>query len=866
MTAEALKGCISGIRHQTSLMKQCLNDGNLLQALKHCLNFLNELRTNQLTPKEYYEVYMLVFDALEILSEHLLVSHKNKSKRSDASPSFLADLYELVQYSGNIVPRLYMMIAIGTTFMSTSDAPTRELMKDMIEMCRGVQHPIRGLFLRYYLSQRIKNLLPMASKDDFNETVGFLVLNFIEMNKLWVRLQHQGHSSERELRHRERKELRILVGLNLVRLSQVLDEYAEAHKGTVTAVELYQNKIFPVITDQIIQCRDLLAQNYLVDVLIQIFPDEMHFATLDSLLKDVFVNLHPLLRRSELVATLIDRLINGSAEELNGSDLFKLFWSFYLELVEMDPELPSEEHSQLLKAFIKLSLTFEPQNYGNLNHIFEYASQKVIKKEATEDESLWVDLMTAPVRFFPLVVELLQLPFFHELFESLTSPQLKRQLGVEILDKFLASEKVLLQTPGDIDVIYKYLQVLVTESGAQPSTSKDLGVTLSIKVGEDVVVSQAFLDIQEKLCKILHYVDGSDHMKAVANLLYLRKKYLNKNLENIVYTYPTLVQRLLMKLRLGLAQKYDDKVNQELVLTSNFKNVAMVIDELYQHHAENYGEVALKLNVNAACVADQMKQEHLAYEFFTQALTVFEESLSTGRGTGSNPHESMGGSVSFQLVVMIANKMASLRHFSRQNYESLITKTTMYGSRLLKKQDQCRLVYLCGHLWWWCELLTLISETTKEMKADEDDEKEKKNNEKEEKNQAEREAPLGEKEPEAEDPNRGLYRDPKRVLECLQKALRIADSCMDPYLSVRLFVEVLNRCLEFHVYGNELVDLRYINGLIELIRSNLDNLADDDVDGKERQLYFGIKAYYDRTLHYIEEQQYLESQFIGVVI
>ena len=110
------------------------------------------------------------------------------------------------------------------------------------------------------------------------------------------------------------------------------------------------------------------------------------------------------------------------------------------------------------------------------------------------------------------------------------------------------------------------------------------------------------------------------------------------------------------------------------------------------------------------------------------------------------------------------------------------------------------------------------------------------------------------------------YRDPKRVLECLQKALRIADSCMDPYLSVRLFVEVLNRCLEFHIYGNELVDLRYINGLIELIRTNLDNLADDGVDGNERQLYYSIRAYYDRTLHYIEEQQYLEAQFVGVVI
>ena len=48
-----------------------------------------------------------------------------------------------------------------------------------------------------------------------------MLLNFAEMNKLWVRMQHQGHSREKEKRERERQELRILVGTNLVRLSQL---------------------------------------------------------------------------------------------------------------------------------------------------------------------------------------------------------------------------------------------------------------------------------------------------------------------------------------------------------------------------------------------------------------------------------------------------------------------------------------------------------------------------------------------------------------------------------------------------------------------------------------------------------------------
>ena len=36
-------------------------------------------------------------------------------------------------------------------------------------------------------------------------------------------------------------------------------------------------------------------------------------------------------------------------------------------------------------------------------------------------------------------------------------------------------------------------------------------------------------------------------------------------------------------------------------------------------------------------------------------------------------------------------------------------------------------------------------------------------------------------------------RDGKRVLECLQKALKIADTCMDAAMNVNLFVEILDQ-------------------------------------------------------------------------
>jgi vacuolar protein sorting-associated protein 35 len=54
------------------------------------------------------------------------------------------------------------MITVGSVYMSISEAPIKEIMKDVMEMSRGVQHPTRGLFLRHYLSGATRDYLPIG--------------------------------------------------------------------------------------------------------------------------------------------------------------------------------------------------------------------------------------------------------------------------------------------------------------------------------------------------------------------------------------------------------------------------------------------------------------------------------------------------------------------------------------------------------------------------------------------------------------------------------------------------------------------------------------------------------------------------------
>lgn len=128
----------------------------------------------------------------------------------------------------------YLLITVGLVYIKTKPSLSRDVLKDMVEMCRGVQHPLRGLFLRNYLLQCTRNILPDVADSEgsleseesstggtVQDSIDFVLMNFAEMNKLWVRMQHQGHSRDRERREKERQDLRILVGTNLVRLSQL---------------------------------------------------------------------------------------------------------------------------------------------------------------------------------------------------------------------------------------------------------------------------------------------------------------------------------------------------------------------------------------------------------------------------------------------------------------------------------------------------------------------------------------------------------------------------------------------------------------------------------------------------------------------
>ena len=136
-------------------------------------------------------------------------------------------------------------MTVGAVYIKSKEAPAKDVLKDMVEMCKGVQHPTRGLFLRNYLSEMSKDKLPDQGTEyygyalfvlrgcffinqthyreggDIDDCIEFILQNFIEMNKLWVRMQHQSIMTDPVKIEKERLDIRLLVGTNLSRLSQL---------------------------------------------------------------------------------------------------------------------------------------------------------------------------------------------------------------------------------------------------------------------------------------------------------------------------------------------------------------------------------------------------------------------------------------------------------------------------------------------------------------------------------------------------------------------------------------------------------------------------------------------------------------------
>ncbi|XP_066152348.1 vacuolar protein sorting-associated protein 35 isoform X1 [Euwallacea fornicatus] len=749
-----LHDALSVVKAQAFHMKRALDKNKLMDALKNASAMLAELRTSLLSPKSYYELYMAITDELRHL-ELYLVDEFLKGRK-------VPDLYELVQYAGNIVPRLYLLITVGLVYIKTNTTLRRDLLKDLVEMCRGVQHPLRGLFLRNYLLQCTRNVLPDAPDTEgdapegtVKDSIDFVLMNFAEMNKLWVRMQHQGHSRERQHREREREELRILVGTNLVRLSQL---------ETVT-LEKYQKLVLPGILEQVVSCRDAIAQEYLMECIIQVFPDEFHIQTLTPFLKSC-AELEQGVNVKNIVISLMERLATFNQRSDNVSSegvsilkevqLFEVFSDQVSSIITNRQYLPSEDMVALQVALVNLALKCYPDRIDYIDKVmlssvemFQRLGLEHLENHTSVAKELQ-KLLKIPIDSYNNVLEVLKLKHYAGLMQHLDYNG-RKLLSIYILNNALENETII-PTPDETEQALTLLNTLVSEKKDHPLGEVDI---------EELAEEQCLL------ARFIHQLKANAADEQYLILSAARKILGTGGASKIKYTLPPLIfqaYQLAYKYKALKEEKWEKKCTK-LFQFCHQTITALVKAEL--------AELPLRLFLQGALAIDQIgfdNHETVAYEFMSQAFSLYEDEISDSKAQ-------------LAAITLIVGTLEQISCFSEENSDPLRTQCALAASKLLKKPDQCRGVGTCSHLFWSGKSLAS---------------------------------------------NREEARDGKRVVECLKKGLRIAKQCMDVSVQVQLFVELLNHYVYFLEKGNEQVNIDILNQVIKKIKEELPNLESSD--------------------------------------
>lgn len=121
--------------------------------------------------------------------------------------------------------------------------------------------------------------------------------------------------------------------------------------------------------------------------------------------------------------------------------------------------------------------------------------------------------------------------------------------------------------------------------------------------------------------------------------------------------------------------------------------------------------LALRLFLLAAQISDECGFADLTYDFYVQAFTVYEESISESRAQ-------LGGVVLIVGCLVGARvggkkkKIAATENgesteeqeddgaLGDEDYDTLCAKAALHGAKLLKKSHQGTAVGLASHLWW----------------------------------------------------------------------------------------------------------------------------------------------------------------------
>jgi len=762
------------VKQQSYHIHQAIDRNNCRSVLKETAHMLLELKSSLLTPNSYYQLYSVCLD--EMLN--VLNFFKEEARRGRR----MKRLYNVVQQASNIIPRLYLMVAVGAVVIEDDPKQCKDIITDLLGMLKGVQSPTRGLFTRHFFMKLIKDKLPDKGNDYESEecttedAIGFILQNLEEMTRLWRRLSDNTMGEEKMLRERERQDLKILIGENINRLSSL--------EGLSN--ELYKDKILPKLIEIIFEKTDPLSQQYLMECIIQAFPDEYNIQCMDEILKTA-TQLNEMVDVKSLFILLMEKLARyvseNSVEDKNiiaeAEKIFPPLKESIDKLVMQSINQPGgiQEPNKFLElelALMKFTIKCCPQNdrLNSVNQVLEktkYILNAYNRKLNQEGENILRNLLVCPLESELSIFDFL---YFPEIMVFLNFSS-RTSLALRIIESL--SNKERLDSREKVQILLGYIRPLLEDS------------TDTIEVD-----AYQFEYEQNIVAKILFVIKTNDPFKLQEILDTLVPIFSKGGTRRIKYTLPTLVNAYL-RLILQINETYDNKLNPNEEGTGIHKdfikflsmdqlsdndsvtdfilNIHHKIDEIIKVVNTTYPELAFRLYLVSAANLNQMKlsQEKFfdLYKYYiSTALQIFKEVKLDDQKEKLN---------------LINNTMGILSLFklsAPKNVEPIADELRTLSANLVKRADQCIATLNCAELYF-------------------------------------------------------TLNNPKKAKECMNKAKRIANFSMTNAENLPLFIIILNKYIHFieATEGDEyFFEKDDIDDTIEIIKNHISTIKTENAN------------------------------------
>ena len=792
-----LDDCLLAVKGSAYQMRTFINQNKLKAVLKCGKNVCDILNESNLTPLNYYTLYISIFDEMQYLYNYF----KEEARRGRR----MKDLYDTVQQCETIVARLYLLITVASAYIETGQPSATDIIFDLLNLIKGVQNPLKGLFCRYFFLKMIKDKLPDkgnefekpgASSDD---TIKFILINLDEMNRLWIRLSYAVDNSEinKEKREKERDQLKILVGENINRLSSL----------NAISAEIYQKNVLPKIIEIVLDSNDILSQQYLMECIIKSFPDEYNISQMNYILENC-EKLQTGVDVKNLFINLMDKLtryvenIKDNKENLESTQkIFNLLQTNINKILKenISSNIDVAKLIELQNAFIKFSIKCCPENerLQVINHIL--GDSVLILAKNRFDITLEISKAIGKLLEAPLLsnLSIFEMPNFPELMKYLDYGS-RATLSLRIIDSLVSGRSnILLDTSEKMSILIDFIRPLLEDS---PDASE--------------FDASQFEYEQNTVCKIIFIIKTNDPQTNYDILNVLKNVFIKGGIKRIKYTLPSLVNAYInLAYSISAAMNKvnniednslnkDKQIHLDFVNYYNLKNIDSndlyhkfmrriynQINDVISIIENDFAEIAFKLYLTFSQQINSIQIDRVNYEEHCySALTSAIQIVNSNKVQADNK---------LNLINIFVGTLLNFTILGNDNLNSIITNIVNSSQSLLKRSDQCVAILSCVNLY-----------------ANE------------------------------------YNLNKEKVKDCLIKAKRFADFAMTNPQNAILFLYIINKYLyliEKFDKDNflEFIQIENINDIIELVKNHIHSLK---VENKEAEILPIIEEYYNNTI------------------